>query len=403
MPGKLISIIMPTYNREHTICRAIDSVLCQTYGEWELIIVDDASADSTKEVVDEYEDDRIIYYRNDGNKGPCASRNIGINLAKGDYITFLDSDCAYKEDKLEKQLEEVGKGYNAVYCPIEYYKGNECTIIPQKDEEYEGNDLLNALKVKNIVDTSAIFVERDFVKKIGMFDEEFPALEDYELAIRMAKNGVVGIVKELLVENFYSPVSITTDEKKKLKAFLLLFFKHNDLWDYSVLKQKYINILRGCISGYWGMNSIFIFEEFINSRLTVDFPDLARELNKMIVKIYHQEVTLFRKLKTENVTIIKSRMKDGFVIYGAGKRAKDIYEKLDDLEKNNIKYFVVTKKKEDVEGIGEREILSLREMCNRNENKNIFILLAMNRDNSVEAIQALEAIGYTNYLYCDNL
>jgi glycosyltransferase involved in cell wall biosynthesis len=92
MQGKLISVILPTYNRMHTLSRAIKSILTQTYSNIELIIVDDASEDKTSELISSIKDKRLIYIRLSENKGPAGARNVGLNLTKGEYITFLDSD-----------------------------------------------------------------------------------------------------------------------------------------------------------------------------------------------------------------------------------------------------------------------------------------------------------------------
>lgn len=88
----MVSIIIPTYNRGYIIKKSIDSVLHQTYEDFELIIVDDGSTDGTKQLIDEYEDDRIKYYSYEHNKGVVYARNYGMKMAKGDCIVFQDSD-----------------------------------------------------------------------------------------------------------------------------------------------------------------------------------------------------------------------------------------------------------------------------------------------------------------------
>lgn len=108
----MISIITPVYNSSSTIKRAIDSVINQTYKNWELIIVDDYSTDNTLEVISQYKDLRITVIKNIKNIGPGASRNIGINASKGDYITFLDSDD-YWDDNLLETLYKAAIKHNA--------------------------------------------------------------------------------------------------------------------------------------------------------------------------------------------------------------------------------------------------------------------------------------------------
>ena len=105
----LISVIIPTYNRENIITRAIDSVIHQTYKNWELIIVDDGSKDKTEEVIKPYLKNHKVSYHYQKNKGVCEARNYGIKKAKGEYIAFLDSDDEFEENKLSVQLCEMKK------------------------------------------------------------------------------------------------------------------------------------------------------------------------------------------------------------------------------------------------------------------------------------------------------
>ena len=101
----MISVVIPTYNRAQTIRMAVDSVLNQTYRDIELIIVDDASTDGTQDVVTQIADDRIRYLRLEQRSGACNARNIGALSARGEFISFQDSDDKWHLDKLEKQYQ----------------------------------------------------------------------------------------------------------------------------------------------------------------------------------------------------------------------------------------------------------------------------------------------------------
>ncbi len=118
-----VSVIIPTYNRAHLLGRAIESVLDQTYQDFEIIVVDDASADETEEVVKSFGDDRINHIRHQKNKGGSAARNTGIKAARGEFIAFLDSDDEWVPKKLEKEIDrlqtlsnEVGVVYSGFCC-----------------------------------------------------------------------------------------------------------------------------------------------------------------------------------------------------------------------------------------------------------------------------------------------
>ena len=125
MENKLISIITPTYNCGKFIDRTIDSVISQTYSNWEMIIVDDCSTDNTEEVVKKYKKDkRIKYYKLKNNSGAAVARTEAMKKAKGNYMAFLDSDDLWYKDKLEKQLNFM----------IENNYDFTCTSYEQIDE-----------------------------------------------------------------------------------------------------------------------------------------------------------------------------------------------------------------------------------------------------------------------------
>lgn len=122
--GDLVSIIMPSYNTAKFISETIESVLAQTYTNWELIIVDDCSSDDTDAVVEKYCDQRIRYLKNEKNSGAAVSRNNALREAKGRWIAFLDSDDLWMPEKLEKQIAFMEKnGYAFSYT--NYYEIDE--------------------------------------------------------------------------------------------------------------------------------------------------------------------------------------------------------------------------------------------------------------------------------------
>lgn len=118
MADKLVSIITPTYNSAKFISRTIQSVLAQTYQNWEMIIVDDCSKDNTKEIVENYvrNDSRIQYYLLDKNSGAAVARTTAMKLAQGSYMAFLDSDDIWMPEKLERQIRWMADNDHAFSC-----------------------------------------------------------------------------------------------------------------------------------------------------------------------------------------------------------------------------------------------------------------------------------------------
>src|SRR5680860_383473 len=126
-----ISVVIPTYNRVRTLGRAIDSVLNQSYKDWELVVVDDGSTDGTDELMDKYDDPRIIYIKQGINKGVSIARNNGVKQSTGDFVSFLDSDDAYLSNGLSIIVEELGKmpvDIGMLYFQIDYH-GNDGKLI----------------------------------------------------------------------------------------------------------------------------------------------------------------------------------------------------------------------------------------------------------------------------------
>lgn len=123
---ELVSIIMPTYNSGHFIGKTIDSVLSQTYQNWEVIIVDDCSTDNTSKIVSSYttKDNRIKYHRLDRNSGAAVARNKAVELSKGKYIAFIDSDDIWFPEKLSKQINFMEKN-NYTFTSTSYTKIDE--------------------------------------------------------------------------------------------------------------------------------------------------------------------------------------------------------------------------------------------------------------------------------------
>ncbi len=117
---ELVSIIMPSYNTGEYIADSINSVLSQTYKNWELIIVDDCSNDNTDEVINSFDDYRIRYYKNEKNSGAAVSRNKALRLAKGRWIAFLDSDDLWNPKKLQYQINFMKR--NNYYFSYTKYK-----------------------------------------------------------------------------------------------------------------------------------------------------------------------------------------------------------------------------------------------------------------------------------------
>ena len=133
--GSLVSIITPVYNAERFIAQTVDSVIAQTYAQWEMLLVDDCSTDRSAQIIAQYaqRDGRIRYIRLERNMGAAAARNRGLDEARGRYVAFVDSDDLWKADKLDKQLKLMGEKHAGfTFTAIEIIGENGTVIKPKR-------------------------------------------------------------------------------------------------------------------------------------------------------------------------------------------------------------------------------------------------------------------------------
>ena len=226
-----VSIVLPTYNRERTIQKAIESVLASTYPHFELIIVDDASTDHTKEVVNGIKDKRVRYEMMPENGGASAARNAGIRLASYDYIAFEDSDDLWRMDKLEKQMRLFSKYPEIGFCyhKISYEIGPEqYFILPDEKipKEKKSGNIYEQLLYDNLVDCPSLIVKKACLEETGVFDDRLPALEDYDLVLRLAKRFPAGFIDEVLLDSEYSTTGVSGSPASYLMASCLILGKY---------------------------------------------------------------------------------------------------------------------------------------------------------------------------------
>ncbi len=198
MHSPYFSVIIPTYNRENFLATAVNSVLGQTFQDFELIIVDDDSTDQTEQLIKALKDKRLKYIKID-HRGVSAARNTGIQHSRGQFISFLDSDDIFKGTKLEITYKYIQDFPNHMIFHTEelWYRNDK--ILNQKNihKKPEGNVFANSLKLCCIGMSTAV-VKKTLFNQIGLFDEKFSACEDYELWLRATALHPVKLIPEIL-------------------------------------------------------------------------------------------------------------------------------------------------------------------------------------------------------------
>ena len=231
MNGSLVSVIIPTYNRSQTIKRAIDSVLAQTYGNMEILVVDDSSVDDTSMIVSQIKDDRIVYLKHGINKGAGSARNTGLRAAKGAYIAFQDSDDEWVSTKIEKQMAVFENGpseLGVVYTDM--LQMNRGGIAEYKEApNIISGKIINSHTMEYQVFGIGIvtsLIRRECFEKAGLFDERFSRFVDLELFIRLVKEYRFYRIKEPLIKYYYTPVRISSSVDAYITAEKLLLEKY---------------------------------------------------------------------------------------------------------------------------------------------------------------------------------
>ena len=172
---KLVSIIVPTYNRRDTILKSIKSLLNQTYDNIEIIVVDDGSSDKTYRLFENYNNDKIKFFRYEQNKGACYARNYGVSKSTGKYIAFHDSDDEWLPEKLEKQMKKMLDGnYDFIFCGMYGIKHKRKYYIPNHKFN-ENKIVLYQQLYRNHISTQTMLMKREVFSKVKF---------DYRLVLR---------------------------------------------------------------------------------------------------------------------------------------------------------------------------------------------------------------------------
>lgn len=198
--NSLVSVIIPIYNRAHIISDTLNSVLSQTYQNWECIVVDDGSTDTTVEILEAYakRDNRFVIKERSANKkkGASSCRNIGLENAKGVYIQFLDSDDLLSKDKLAKQLQVLEKAYHLSFAFCKwgrFVNSYQDAILYEDFEVYKDFDsaiqLLNSLIIsKGYLPLHSFLFPKELINKAGLWDENLCLNDDGEFMSRVTVN-----------------------------------------------------------------------------------------------------------------------------------------------------------------------------------------------------------------------
>ena len=215
-----ISVIMPAYNAEKYIKEAIDSILSQTYGDFELIVLNDCSKDRTEEIILSYRDDRIVYLKNPQNMGVAATLNRGLAAARGEYIARMDADDISLPQRFEKQVAFLDAH------PEIAVLGTNCETFDESGPLYTGWSATDPAQMKVDLLFScglahpSVMMRREVVQSLGGYDLEFEGMEDYDLWCRVAESHGVTTLADILFRYRVHSGQVTKNPSEKYMARL---------------------------------------------------------------------------------------------------------------------------------------------------------------------------------------
>lgn len=250
----MVSIIIPTFNAQNSICRAIDSCLSQTYKDIEIIVIDDGSVDNTKMILQKYSDESRLKYIYQENQERSVARNNGLGIAMGDFIQFLDSDDVIYRDKLEKQVKFLNnnKANIMVYCGSEYKNENN-KVINTSEKKYQGN-IQKKLLQSNFLTINSPLIRKNNVR----FSQELNMLEDWEYWILSTKDEQVGYLDEVLCAIYINKQNTNRYMLNMLKGCIVVYNRllcnddFNHLRFFLILQKfkMYLRVLKYSIFKY---------------------------------------------------------------------------------------------------------------------------------------------------------
>lgn len=251
-----VGVILPTRNRTHSLPRALDSVLHQTWRDLEVWVVDDASTDGTAKYLAGLSDARVRHLRLDRPHGAGGARNAGLKKMQNEWIAFQDSDDQWRPQKLEKQMAaaEANPKAGIVYCRCIRDSGGSSLVFPPPGTRRRSGDIFEEMLGGNLISTQTALVRRACVEAHGFFDEALPPLEDWEFFLRLSRQVEAAFVDEVLVEAPFSADSISNRDREFIAAFKAILEKYDaDFATRPALRARHLGTIadRLCMAGRW--------------------------------------------------------------------------------------------------------------------------------------------------------
>lgn len=233
----LVSVVMPAYNSEKYISEAIESVLNQTFKDFEFIIIDDGSTDKTWEIIQEYakKDERIIAFKNEKNLNNYATRNKGIKISKGKYIVWQDSDDISFPERLQKQVDFMEKNIEVGICGSYMQVFTDEKDLNIRKYSIDDKDLRKDIFKFSPIAQPAAIIRKSCYEKVGYYDDRFDATQDLDMTFRIGNEFKLANIPEVLIRYRVHPDSVTYKKvNKQIQNALRIRRKYYSGYNYEI-------------------------------------------------------------------------------------------------------------------------------------------------------------------------
>tara|TARA_B100000963_G_scaffold349884_1_gene359442 strand:- start:2365 stop:3276 length:912 start_codon:yes stop_codon:yes gene_type:complete len=267
----LVSILLNCYNAEKFIAKAIDSVICQSYNNWELIVWDDGSTDNTVKILENYKDDRIFIFKKKKNVGLGKSRIEATKHLNGELITILDADDFYHKDKIFKQVEIFQKNKSISICST-WAKifDNDFKLKRIFASELNEDKLKKRLRLLNIIPHSSIMYKKKDALKVGWYSNKLEFAQDYDLTIKLIKEGKLFLIKEFLTNICQPNTNMSQSEPFKKVVLEENIYISSNILISNQLDKKETKLLNSILDIYKiKLNLLFLKKKIIKSTINI--------------------------------------------------------------------------------------------------------------------------------------
>ena len=296
------SVIIPVYNKEKFIHITLQSVLDQTFTDYELIIINDGSTDGSETIIQKYSDNRILYCVQK-NAGVANARNVGVSKATGEFICFLDADDYWYPTFLESIYDYIKQHPNEkVFCTaieIEFHK----SIIPaiysfKKTGDFERLNYFDASQKESILTSSSVAIHKDVIKEVGSFDEKLKTTEDTDYWIRLGLRYEVIFIHKILARYCYDPESLSRGNDKVFGDYF--FSKYSTVENQNRSLKKYMDLNRFSTVIKYKLNNEKVKAKIVQKQIDLNNLSLKR---KIVIHLPSIVLQFLIQIKTKLVTI----------------------------------------------------------------------------------------------------